>query len=148
MKINPLDRIQALRLAPSVEKSVPGQGDFKRILDQTVEQKGVVPAESSPLSAVLSPQIVPGIVFNTPVLQGLERILSALERYQHLLADTRASLRAVEPALRQIKQEVDQLEPLLLEIPDEDPLKPVLSETLMAAVKEIARFESGEYVTS
>jgi hypothetical protein len=147
MKINPLDRIHAPQQVPGVDKRAPGQGDFKRILDQTVEPKGAARVDVPPMRPILSPQIIPAIHSNAQAYQGVERILNALDRYQHLLADTRASLRAVEPAMQKVRQEVERLEPLLAGLPHDDSLKTIMGEVLMTAAKEIARFENGEYVS-
>jgi hypothetical protein len=146
MKINPLDRIHAPQQVPGIDKGTPGQGDFKRILEQTVEQKEDRRAVSPPGHVMPGPQIVPVISFNDPAYQGVERMLNALERYQHLLGNTQANLRAVEPAVRQVRKEAETLEPLISGMLDSDPLKPIIGEALMTAAKEIARFENGDYV--
>jgi hypothetical protein len=143
MKINPLDRIHT---SQQVDKRAPGQGDFKRILDQAVGPKSASRVDVPPMRPILGPLVVPAIDLNAQECQGAERILNALERYQHLLADTRANLRAVEPAIQMVRQEVERLVPLLAGLPEDDPLKTIMGEVLMTAAKEIARFENGEYV--
>lgn len=146
MKINPLDQIHSTGQAATAGRRTAGQGGFKRILDQAVEQK-TQPAEATPTHSILSAHSLSLRTFNVPAFQGAERMLNALERYQHLLGDTQASLRAVEPAIRQVRQEAEQLKPVLAGMSDGDPLKETLGEALTVAACEIARFEDGRYVS-
>lgn len=145
MKINSDNNLQ-----PSApvrkESSVSGEGDsaFAKVLEKTVETSS---SESVRPSVSIQPVIKP--LMEVPVGQLYEqtaKMVDALEQYQQLLADNRLSLRAVEPAMQQLKTEIKTLEPQMEGLPQSHPMKQIMSETLLTVAKEIARFEGGAYV--
>ena len=145
MKINSDNNLQP-NAPVRKETSVAGEGDsaFSKVLEKTV---GSAPTESVRQSVSIQPVIKP--LMETPVEQlyaNTDRMINALEQYQQLLGNSRVSLREVEPAMQQLKTEVKTLEPLAEGLPKTHPMKPIMSETLLTAAKEIARFEGGAYV--
>ena len=145
MKIDPSDKV--LHGIPN--GGIKPRGDapamsFADLLAQTSQA-------ASPKQVSASPSVPPVVrpVMTTPsdeVYRSAEKMLDAMARYQHLLADSQASLRAVEPAVRQLQKEVVSLEPLLAEMDDANPLAGIAREVLISASKEIVRFEQGVYV--
>jgi hypothetical protein len=80
------------------------------------------------------------------IYRNTERMLNALEQYQTRLGDPKTDLRAVDPALGQLKEEIAVLQPLVDQAPEQDPMKQIAQEALLIAAKEVARFEQGEYI--
>jgi hypothetical protein len=145
MKIDSSDKV--LHSIPnSVIKS---KGDapatsFADLLAQTAQAASPKQVSAPP---TLQPVVRPAMT--TPsgeVYRSAEKMLDAMERYQHLLTDSQADLRAVEPAVRQLQKEAVSLEPLLAGMDDANPLVGIAREVLITASKEIARFEGGVYV--
>lgn len=144
MKIDPSDKVlHGIPNSGIKPKSDPSAVSFADLL--------ATAQAASPKQVSASPAIPPVVrpVMTTPsdeVYRSAEKMLDAMARYQHLLADSQASLRAVEPAVRQLQKEVVSLEPLLAEMDDANPLAGIAREVLISASKEIARFEQGVYV--
>jgi hypothetical protein len=117
---------------------------FANVLEKTLETPAT---EKAPLSAAIQPVLKPSMEVPVHrVYAQTDRMIHAMERYHNLLSDTQANLRAVEPAMHQMKKELATFEPLVNEMPADHPMKQVVTETLMVAAKEIARFEGGAYV--
>jgi len=147
MKIKPLD---PHCLAPTQVVSTPKRqegGKFSQVLERTMKTSPGAAARSTPRTAAVMP---PGMRapqgVKAQVYQGLEQLVLHLETYQHLLEDTQASLNAVDPAVRQLKADVAEMNELMDSMGKDDPLKQILNEALVMTSKEIIRFESGVYV--
>jgi hypothetical protein len=78
--------------------------------------------------------------------QGAEQVLDAMERYRALLADSRITLRQVEPALNELRKAAGDLDPVVEALPADHPEGQVARQVLLTAAVEIARFDRGEYV--
>lgn len=145
MKINPGEKLQQSMPSPLLRaKTAPKSSAFAEVLQKTVEpnpsaNQVVQPAMQSVMRPILT------AAFDEAYL-ATDRMLDAMERYQHLLSDTKVGLRTVEPAVQQLKKEVTALTPLLEQIPADNPIKRIAQEALITASKEIARFDGGEYV--
>lgn len=128
------------------ESSVSGERDsaFSRVLENSVKASS---AKSAQPALSMQPVIRP--MMEVPMEQvytQTDQMINALDQYQRLLADDRLSLRDVDPAMQQMKRELKTLEPLAETLPPSHPMKAIVSETVLTAAKEIARFEGGAYV--
>ena len=148
MKINPVDKQQLNSLSGiKAEQEITGD-DFKKVLKQTAGVEGASSARDVKPSSGLKPAsaIPMRIDKRMDSMAGIKLTLDHLERYRHLLSDTNANLRALEPTVRQLKSDIGNLE-AMMDSPDVDePAKAVISEALMVVSKEVLRFEQGEYV--
>ena len=148
MKINPLERQQPPISPPAskIQKEADNEA-FKNVLDQAVHKtrsKGAFPPPQVQRAGATSPVLRSET--STQVCAEVDHMLNGLERYQGLLGNGRVSLRAVETALQKVRDNVDELEPLVAKMPATDPVKSIAQEALMVACKEIVRFEQGEYI--
>jgi hypothetical protein len=145
MKINPSDKVlHGIPNSGTKPKSNVPATSFAELLAQTAQA-----ASPKQVSAPPTIQPVARPAMSTPsdeVYRSAERTLDTMARYQHLLADSQASLRVVEPAVRQLQKEVVSLEPLLADLDEANPVAQIAREVLITASKEIARFEAGVYV--
>jgi hypothetical protein len=148
MKINPLDKLQPSP-SPVIDKAPkkPQDADFAEVLGKMVQTTRVANTVSSqPLQRVLEPNLAASQDSRAEAFKKVAVTLDALERYQKLLSDPQASLRSIQPAVNQLKAQVDTLEPILRHIPEGDALQQVVHETLIVVSKEITQFEQGDYV--
>jgi hypothetical protein len=152
MAIDPSDKIHALSPLP-ITKSLTGKPnaargtDFADVLDKSVKM--------TPSQTVIhqqQPNRVTGLCADLQgstqmnALASAHRMLDAMERYQHFLADWRVNPREMEPAIEQMKMETDLMQSAMEKLPQTSALRDILDETLMLATKEIARFDQGDYV--
>lgn len=145
MKIDPSDKSHQASSQTGVRPRTNSQGpDFADVLKETSA------AESAPKSAHVS--AMPPVMRPMPVdaqqeiYRSTERALDVLERYQQLLADPKADLRSIDPAVAQMKGVVDKLSPMVSRNGVDGTIKQIAQETLLTVSKEIARYDSGMYV--
>ena len=145
MKIDPGDRVFQGAPAPQPKiENKPGTVSFAEVLERNVQKAtGEKVRHASAIQPALRPCLVSSDRY---VADQTDRMLAAMESYQQLLANPEISLRRVEPAFRQVKKELSALEPIVGDLPDSHPVRQVADQTILAAAKEIARFESGVYV--
>ena len=115
--------------------------DFKNILKESVEKSTEKPSEIQP-ATLLDP--ISAIRFNplSPqdkniTVERVENLLNLLENYRQQLKNPNVTLRTIEP-----------LSAKLDSIPNEDGLKDLLNQTLIAASLEVIKFNRGDYITS
>lgn len=146
MKINAPDtvfqRIQADRMP--AERAVAAPTAFGDVLKQTLGQAAdVAPAGTTSGTATARLQAVGA---ESPVTGRLEDFLNLLDGYRQKLADPRISLKGLDPLVREMQTQVEQLAPLGDSLPQGNGLKDVIQRTLVAASVEILRFRRGDYL--
>ncbi|MDA8140285.1 MAG: hypothetical protein M0036_16685 [Desulfobacteraceae bacterium] len=145
MKINSGDKTQQAPLSPiaKTKSAMVPSSSFAEVLKKTTKPE-TAQAISSPttIRPVMPPSLMPSA---SEIYRGTERMLEVMEQYRAQLGDSKTDLRAVEPAVRQMKKEMSSLESVMVRTPESDAMKPIAQQTLLAAAKEIARFESGYY---
>lgn len=126
--------------------------EFKNILKESVEKSTEKPSEIEP-ATLLDP--ISAIRFNplSPqdkniTVERVENLLNLLENYRQQLKNPNVTLRTIEPLMNTIADEKDQLSAKLDSIPNEDGLKDLLNQTLIAASLEVIKFNRGDYITS
>ncbi|MFZ1983549.1 MAG: hypothetical protein WAU91_03995 [Desulfatitalea sp.] len=145
MKINPSDKV--LHGIPNSGIKPKGGAPATSFADLLAQTTHVASPKQVAAPPTIQPVVRPAVT--TPsdeVYRSAEKMLDTMASYQHLLADSQVSLRAVEPAVRQLKKEVVSLEPLLANLDEASPVAQIAREVLISASKEIARFEEGDYV--
>lgn len=113
---------------------------FEKAFEKPDIEKACAPIGVPP---VLKP---PMEISTTRVYSQTDRLIKAMETYQALLSDNRASLRSMEPAVREMKIELSSLQGLMKEMPETHPMYELVSETIQVGNGEIARFDSGFYI--
>lgn len=126
--------------------------DFKHILKETVENSNKNPSKIQP-NTLMDP--VSAIRFDPLSTQDkkitVERIhnlLDLLDNYQKQLSNPHITLRKLEPVMKTIAKEKDQLSGLLDSMPNADGLKDILNQTLITASLEVIKFNRGDYISS
>ena len=117
--------------------------DFKDILKESVEKSTRHPTEiKSPslinaLSAVrFNPELPQDKV---SAIKRVDNLIDLLDDYRKQLADHAITLRSIEPVMKRIIKEKDQLSSLLNSMPNEDGLKDIVNHTLITASLEVKK---------
>lgn len=126
--------------------------DFKNILKESVE-KAARPATQIQAPSLLDP--VAAVRFNpesmldkASAVKRVDHLINLLDDYRKQLADPAITLRNIEPLIKSINKEKDQLSALLDLLPNEDGLKDIVNHTLITASLEIVKYNRGDYITS
>ena len=126
--------------------------DFKNILKASVEKSArhdpqMMRASSiNPLSAVrFNPETLQD---KASVINRVDNLINLLDAYRKQLANPAITLRNIEPVMKTIAKEKDQLSSLLDSLPTEDRLKDIVNRTLITASLEVIKFNRGDYITS
>lgn len=138
------------------EKSQPSKqasnADFKDILKESVE-KSVRHATHIQSPSLLDP--LAAVQFNpeslsdkASAIQRVENLINLLDDYRKQLTDPSITLRNIEPMVKTINKEKDQLSSLLDSLPDEGGLKDIANRTLITAALEVIKYNRGDYITS
>jgi hypothetical protein len=147
MKIHGSDGLPPLqppeRTSP---QAVPEPGAFGAVLKETLGQAPVASASGAATAIRFRPSIQPIGDGADVAVQRLERFIDLLDDYRGELADSRVTLRQLEPTVRSIEHARDALEPVLARLPEADGLKDILNRALVTAESEIARYRRGDYL--
>ena len=126
--------------------------DFKDILKESVE-KSARPATQIKTPSLINP--LSGVRFNpespqdkVSVVKRVDNLIDLLDDYRKQLADPTITLRSIEPVMKRITKEKDQLSSLLDSLPNEDRLKDIVNRTLITASLEVIKYNRGDYITS
>jgi len=151
MKVTNDDIIRnaAAQAARRGEKTAAGQ--FDALLRQTVEEKVASEKTSvQSLSTLQGPSPIDTAsllgIETSQIIEGTERLLSALEEFQTKLADTSIPLDDLSPVVQRIDQQKEQLTPSLDALSDSDPLKEIVNKVLIACSVESEKFKRGDYL--
>jgi exonuclease VII small subunit len=147
MKIHGSDGLPPLQpLERTSTQAAPEQGAFGAVLKETLGQAQAASAPGAATAIRFRPPIQPIEDDADGAVQRLERFIDLLDDYRGKLADSRVTLRQLEPAVRSIEQARDALEPVLARLPEAEGLKDILNRALVTAESEIARYRRGDYL--
>ena len=153
MKINGSDEIIKNGFADkALRKEQDQKEDFKNILKASVERTTSNPGKIQSLPLTNS---VSAIRFQTPspehkrlTIDRVDNLLNLLDNYRNQLADPRVTLRSIEPAMKMIDKEKEQLSSVLDSLTEEDGLKDIVNRTLVTASLEVMKYNRGDYIDS
>ena len=153
MKIDANNEIIKSSYPDKSQRSEKGSNtDFKNILRESVEKSVPQatqiqpPSLINPLSSVGFESELPKDKFYT--INRVENLINLLDDYRKQLADPAITLRSIEPVMKTIMKEKDQLSSLLDSMPNEQGLKDIVNRTLITASLEVIKFNRGDYITS
>jgi len=75
-----------------------------------------------------------------------ENLIGLLDQYRHKLADPGITLKNIDPIIREIDRETDNLAPVLDTLPEGEELKDIINQTLVTASLEVTKFYRGDYI--
>ena len=135
--------------SPSRQATVTDE--FKKILEATVDRSKT---QTAKIQTTPQPDSLGPIRFRPrsseareAAVERLDNLLNLLDQYRKQLADSRVTLRQIEPLLNTIDKEQKQLTAVLKAMPDEDGLKDIVHRTLITTSLEVVKFNRGDYIT-
>jgi hypothetical protein len=79
-------------------------------------------------------------------LDRIENLIGLLDQYRHKLADPGITLKNIDPIIKEIDQETENLAPVLDSLPEDEDLKNIVNQTLVTASLEVSKFYRGDYI--
>lgn len=151
MKINGNDEIIKNGFADKTLRSQQDRkDDFKNILKASVER--TMPDTGKIQSSSLA-NPVSAIRFQAPspenkrlTIEHVDNLLNLLDNYRIQLADPQVTLRSMEPVIKMIDKEKEQLSSVLDSLAEADGLKDIVNRTLVTASLEVMKYNRGDYI--
>ena len=150
MKIQNYDPIKSLYPESTTNRQSTVSRKFDTILKQAVENTKTEATGHRPTTSINSLNAIqPSTILenNKQIALGrIEKFVDLLDQYHQMLADPRNSLKNIDPIIRQINQEKENLSPVLDSFADDEELKNILKQALVTATLEIGKFYRGDYI--
>jgi len=130
----------------------PADQEFGAILKETV--KNTTTAVLAPLqSTYINPLAGLQPVSSSSsahrfTANSVEDMINLLDRYREKLADPRATMKQIDPVIREMTREMETLTPVLDSLSADDGLNTILNETLVTVSLEISKFYRGDYISA
>ena len=134
-------------------KAQPPTGkEFGAILKDTV--KNTTSAPVAPLSTTfINP--LPGVqpASSSPsdhqfTANRIEDMINLLDRYREKLSNPRITMKQIDPVVKEMTREMENLTPVLDSLPADEGLKNILNQTLVTVSLEISKFYRGDYISA
>ena len=130
----------------------PAGKEFGAILRETAE-KTTAAASANSQTTFVNP--LPGLQLSSSspsdhqfVANRIEDMINLLDRYRQKLADPRTTLKKIDPVIREMTQEMENLAPVLDSLPAGEGLRNILNQTLVTTSLEISKFYRGDYISA
>jgi len=151
MKIYDNDQItKNLYPEARTKPQLPADKEFGTILKESVEnsKQDVTGTRQTtfinPLSGV---QMSTSSKFDKQyAIDRTENLIGLLDQYRHKLADPGITLKNIDPIIREIDRETDNLAPVLDTLPEGEEFKDIINQTLVTASLEVTKFYRGDYI--
>jgi DNA repair exonuclease SbcCD nuclease subunit len=151
MKVQNNENIQKSLYPDKTNKNQNTQGiDFGAVLKNEVEKssnKISEPQRLPSLSGVSPVQLkMLSSEQNGTIIDRVENLLNILAEYQQKLKDPQFSLREIEPLVKQMEKEKENMAPVLDSLVKDDGLKNILNHALVTSSLETIKFNRGDYI--
>lgn len=153
MKIHSNDQILK-NLYPETKTTpqAPAGEDFGTIFKESVEnvkQEVTGPQQTTFISPLNGVQMSTSSKFDRQyALDRIENLIGLLDQYRLKLADPGVTLRNIDPIIRKIDQETENLTPVIDSLPEDEDLKNIINQTLVTASLEVGKFYRGDYIAA
>jgi hypothetical protein len=78
----------------------------------------------------------------------IEKMINLLDRYREKLADTRISMKQLDPDISEMARGMENLTQVLDSLPADGGLKDILNRTMVTVSLEIGKFYRGDYIST
>jgi len=151
MKVENNENIQKSLYPEKINKNEKVQGiDFGTVLKNEVKKSSNVISgnQKMPPTSSISPiqlnMLSPSQ--NRSIIDRVENFLNVLNEYQQKLKDPHFSLKEIDPLVKQMEKEKENLAPVLDSIVEDDDLKDILNQALVTSSLETIKFNRGDYI--
>ena len=144
--LNPFQHESKTKALPPADKN------FDTIFKETV--KNTKMAALAPLSTTFTnplPGFRPASLSTADhqlAVNGIEDMINLLDRYREELANPRMTMKQIDPVIRELTREMENLAPVLDSLPADQGLKNILNQTLVTVSLEISKFYRGDYISA
>ena len=83
---------------------------------------------------------------NGSIIDRVENLLNVLDEYHQKLKDPHFTLKEIDPLVKQMEKEKENLAPVLDSLVEDDGLKDILNQTLVTSSLETIKFNRGDYI--
>lgn len=148
MKIDPNNPLNGIPVPPHAPPSVEGADrDFSEVFNASIASEkdhGKAALTEGPSAMPPSIEVQPGI--QATETAEASRLIGAMERYHELLSDPSVNLKLLAPEVERLGQAARTAEQALRQLPESNPVKSIVSESVAVVRQEIERFAAGLYV--
>ena len=151
MKVENNENIQKSLYPEKINKNEKVKGiDFGAVLKNEVEKSSNEISENQkiPPTSSISPiqlnMLSPSQ--NGSIIDRVENLLNVLGEYQQKLKDPHFSLKEIDPLVKQLEKEKENLAPVLDSLVEDDGLKDILNQALVTSSLETIKFNRGDYI--
>ena len=130
----------------------PADQKFGTILKETV--KNTKTAALAPLSITFTnplPGIQPASISPSDhqfTVNSIEDMINLLDQYREKLANPRMTMKQIDPVIREMTREMENLAPVLDSLPADEGLKKIFNQTLVTVSLEISKYYRGDYISA
>ena len=78
----------------------------------------------------------------------IEDMINLLDRYREKLANPRMTMKQIDPVIRKMTREMENITPVLDSLPADQGIKNILNQTLVTISLEISKFYRGDYISA
>ena len=153
MKIQNNQQVLKTLQYESKTKAQPPTGkEFGTILKETVKTSttaGLAPLQTTFINPL--PGLQPGsssLSNHQFSANSIEDMINLLDRYREKLADPRITMKQIDPDIREMTREIENLAPVLDSLPADEGLRNILNQTLVTVSLEISKFYRGDYISA
>ena len=150
MKIQNDDLIKNLYSETTTQRQSTVGSEFDAILKQTVKNTKTEVTGHRQTTFINPLNAIQPSTFSERekqvALDRVENFIDLLDQYQQKLADSRLKLKHIDPIIKELNQEKENLTPVLDSIPDDEELKNILNQALVTATLEVGKFYRGDYL--
>jgi len=131
---------------------LPTGKEFGTILKETVKNSttaGLAPLQTTFINPLPGLQPASSSLSNHQFsASSIEDMINLLDRYREKLADPRITMKQIDPDIREMTREIENLAPVLDSLPADEGLRNILNQTLVTVSLEISKFYRGDYISA
>ena len=151
MKIENNENIQQSLYPDRINKNKKAYGvDFGTVLKNEVEKTTELNSEHQKMSSISSISPIQLNMLhsgqNNSIIDRVDNLLNILDKYRQKLRDPHSSLKEIDPLVKQMENEKDNLASVLNSLAEDDGLKDILNQLLVTSSLETIKFNRGDYV--
>lgn len=128
----------------------PADKEFGAILKESVEnvkKEDTAPCQTTFINPLTGVQMSPSSKVDKQfTVDRIENLIGLLDQYRHKLADPGITLKNIDPIIRKIDRETQNLAPVIDSLPEDEDLKNIINQTLVTASLEVGKFYRGDYI--
>jgi len=153
MKIQNNEQVLKTFQPESKTKAQPSTGkEFGTILKETLKNSttaGLAPLQTTFINPLPGLQPASSSLSNHQFsASSIEDMINLLDRYREKLADPRITMKQIDPDIREMTREIENLAPVLDSLPADERLRNILNQTLVTVSLEISKFYRGDYISA